>query len=85
MVANLFRKTNLSSLTWSFSGIFLLIFFFHTNQRLNLESLLSKSITAFVKAVLVFVFILLLHPSFGFRIRADSDRHTKIPELLDVK
>lgn len=76
MVANLFRKTNLSSLTWSFSGIFLLIFFFHTNQRLNLESLLSKSTTAFVKAVLVFVFILLLS---YFKNR---DRYLNISPLL---
>ncbi|MDG1763246.1 MAG: hypothetical protein P8H38_08400 [Flavobacteriaceae bacterium] len=76
MVANLFRKTNLSSFTGSFLGTFLVLFLFQTNQRFNVDSFLSISTNALVKAILVLVFLLLLS---YFK---NKDRFLKISPFL---
>ena len=55
MVANLFRKTNLTSWILSFVGIFLVLYFLHTNPSLHKEGLHYTMLFAFVKSCVVFL------------------------------
>lgn len=57
MVANLFRKTNLTSWILSFVGIFLVLYFLHTNQSVQREGLLYTMLFALVKSCVVFLLI----------------------------
>ena len=60
MVANLFRKTNLTSLLLSFVGIFLILFFFHTEQKTLSDSLFKKGVSAFGNSLLLLLSLLIL-------------------------
>ena len=60
MVANLFRKTNLTSLLLSFVGIFLILFFFHTEQKTLSDSLFKKGVSAFGNSLLLLLALLIL-------------------------
>ena len=60
MVANLFRKTNLTSVLLSFVGIFLIFFFFHTEQKTLSDSLFKKGVSAFGNSLLLLLALLIL-------------------------
>ena len=60
MVPNLFRKTNLTSLLLSFVGIFLILFFFHTEQKTLSDSLFKKGVSAFGNSLLLLLSLLIL-------------------------
>ena len=76
MVANLFRKTNLTSWILSFVGIFLVLYFLHTNPSLHKEGLHYTMLFAFVKSCVVF----LLN---GILLYANSkNRYVNIPSFI---
>ena len=60
MVANLFRKTNLTSLFLSFVGIFFILFFFHTEQKTLSDSLFQRGVSAFGNSLLLLLSLLIL-------------------------
>ena len=76
MVANLFRKTNLTSWILSFVGIFLVLYFLHTNQSVQREGLLYTMLFALVKSCVVFLLI-------GILFYANSkNSHVNIPPFI---
>ncbi len=76
MVANLFRKTNLTSWILSFVGIFLVLYFLHTNLSVYKEGLHYDMLFAFGKSCVVFLLI-------GILFYANSkNRHVNIPPFI---
>jgi len=76
MVANLFRKTNLTSWILSFVGIFLVLNFFHTNPSVYREGQLYTSFFALGKSCVVLLLI-------GILIYTKSkNRYVNIPPFI---
>ena len=78
MVANLFRKTNLTSLLLSFVGIFLILFFFHTEQKTLSDSLFKKGGSAFGNSLLLLLALLILLYS------KNRDQYLKISSFITL-
>ena len=57
MVANLFRKTNLTSWTLSFLSIFLTIYFFQSSTPLNNQETLFEALRALGKSIVVLLLL----------------------------
>jgi len=76
MVANLFRKTNLTSWILSFVGIFLVLYFLHTNPSVYKEGLHYTMLFALGKSCVVFLLI-------GILFYANSkNRYVNIPPFI---
>ena len=78
MVANLFRKTNLTSLLLSFVGIFLILFFFHTEQKTLSDSLFQRGVSAFGNSLLLLLSLLILLYS------KNRDQYLKISSFITL-